>query len=49
MSTLVQIMAVLYTWNEHNGHLCCPDHIHFRPPLSHFVIEAITKFELLIL
>jgi hypothetical protein len=46
--TLVHITALLYTWNEHNGHLCCPDHNFFRPPLSHFVIRVITKFVLLI-
>ena len=47
--SLIEIMALLYTWNEHNGYLCCPDHAHFRSPLSHFVIQATTKFVLLIL
>ena len=42
-------MALLYTWNEHNGYLCCLDHANFGSPLSHFVIRATTKFVLLIL
>jgi hypothetical protein len=43
MFSLVEIMALLYTWNEHNGYLCCPDHAHFGPSLSHFVIRANIK------
>ena len=45
----VEIMALLCTFNEHNGDLCCRDHAHILWPLSHFVIWAITKFVLLIL
>ena len=45
----IEIMALLYTWNEHDGHLCCLDHIYFGPPLSHFVVRAITKYVILIL
>ena len=38
LRTLVEIMALLYTCNDYNGHLCCPDHAHFGLPSSSFVI-----------